>query len=302
MSTKKFLTAVSVIALMGAAPALADNTMNDNVNAKPGSEAAAEQSTGSLERDAENAWKDIKHDTKEAYKNVKEGTKEAYSDVKEGTKEAYRDIKATYVSENETNGNYPTVTIDERMTSEGMIGQPVYNQQGQSVATIKDIILDSDGEAVMVVVADGEFIGLGKTAAFDYGSIARVNADGDIIMPLTEEMIDNAAEFSYDRRGNSNNVRVIPSNGYSVSELLDGQLIDENKKTIAQIDNISFRNGQADQIIVGFNKILGMGGEKAALDFGSTDLVRDRNDNGYDFQLNDRETAQFESYKQTVTN
>jgi sporulation protein YlmC with PRC-barrel domain len=269
------IATVSVIALMATAtsPALADTK-----SPAPGSKAAAEQSTGDFSKDVDNAWKDMKHDASEAYE----------------------DIKATIVGKKDKDGTYSTFTINSRMTADGMIGNPVRNGKGESIGTVKDIILDSNGKAIMVVVADGEFVGLGKKVAFDYNAITRVNADGDVIMPLTEEMIDTAATFSYDQKDSDKDVRVIPSNGYSVSKLLDGQLVNPKKETVAQIDNIVFRNGRADQLIVGFDKILGMGGEKAALAYRDAQLIPDGD--GYDFQLTANQAAEFDAYKQTVTN
>lgn len=279
---KTLLTAVSAIAIMGMAPAYADVEVKAGVSAenlvKPVSVEAAEQSTGSFSKDVESAWGDIKHDTSEAYEN----------------------IKATVVGEANTDEGFKTVTIDERMTATGMIGRSVHNAKGEGIATVKDIILDRDGKASMIVVADGEFIGMGKQAAFDYNAITRMNADGDFIMPITEAMIANAAEFSYDREDYSDNVRVVPSNGYSVAELLDGQLVDEKKETVAEIDNISLQNGTATQLIVGFDKILGLGGEKATIGFDAAEVVQDGD--GYDFQLSANQTAQFEAYKKSTTN
>lgn len=267
------LTSISAMALMAAMPAFADT----NQPAEPGSKAAVNQSTGSVKKDAKNAWEDIKDDTSKAYE----------------------DIKASLI-DGSKNGSYKTVMIDPHMTAAGMIGKPVYNAKGERVAMVKDIILDNSGKAMMVVVSDGSFIGLGKKAAFDYSAITRINGDGDVIMPLTEEMISNAAEFSYDTKEHGDNVRVIPSNGYSVAELLDAQLVNQNKETVAQVDNITFKNGRADQLILGFDKILGFGGEKAAMTYMDAKLIKDGG--GYDFQLSSNQAAQFENYKKTVTN
>lgn len=278
----KILATVSAIALLAmAGPALAQTVVAEaDIVAKPGSPQAAAQSTGSVKQDVENAWNDIKKDSSEAYS----------------------DIKATVVGDEQTNaGASSTVTIDPRMTADGIIGKPVYNASGESVATVRDIILDSNGKATMVVVGDGEFIGMGKKAAFDYNAIASINADGDVIMPLTEEMIDSAAEFSYDQANSGENVRVIPANGYSIAKLLEGDLINQKNEKIAEVENITLKNGRASQIIVGFDKILGMGGEKAALNFSDAKLIAS-GENDYDFQLSETQAAQFKTYKDTVAN
>jgi sporulation protein YlmC with PRC-barrel domain len=266
----KLLAGVSALVLLAVVPTIAAAQSNDG-NPPP-------TATGSVGEDAEQAWEDIKEDTSEAYENV----------------------KATFIDDEIEPGTI--VTIDERMTAAGMIGKPVENGNNERVGTVKDVILEKNGKASIVVVADGEFPGFsGKLVAFDYDSIARRNKDGDVIMPLTEDTIDNAAEFSYDPEKRSENVRVIPADGYSVEALLDGELLDERQETVAQIDNISFKNGYADQLIVAFDQVLGMSGEKAAFDYSDAKVLR-KGEDELNLQLSANQTAQFEAYKKATTN
>ena len=290
------LSTVSIIALAAASPAIADNA---EANAKVGVSAS-----GSVQTERTKSQNDIPEVTEEdierGWENTKKAVSETAEDVSNATQEAYEEISAALIENDQADADFTTVTLDSRMTASGMIGKPVYNTNGESVATVKDIILDREGQAIMVVVADGEFIGMGKQAAFDYNAITHVNADGDVIMPLTEQMIENAAEFSYDRERYSETVKVIPSNGYSVAELLDAQLVNPQKETVGDVDNISFKNGQANHIIIGFDKILGLGGKKAAMEYDSATLVRNGDD--LDFQLSANQAAQFEAYKKTSSN
>ncbi len=267
------LATVSAIAVLAAMPAIAADTQ---AQVKTSTEAGT---TTDLKTDIKNAWKDVKEDTSQAYE----------------------EIKATVIDATDGNNN-TAVTIDSRKTAAGTIGKPVLNGTGERVGTVKDIIVDADGNAKFVVVADGEFPGLnGKLAAFDYNILTKQNADGDVIAPLTEESIKNAAAFSYDANDANDTTRIIPANGYSVAKLLDAQLVDPAKKNIADVDNIAFRNGRASQIIVGFDKVLGMGGEKAVMDYRQAKLIRDGNE--VDFQLSSNQAAQFETYKKnTVAN
>ena len=240
-----------------------------------------------------------KQDAKESWEKTKDAVSGAAHDAAEATKDAYQDIKATILGDDTATVEMTHIVISTRSTANGIIGKPVHNGS-ERVGTIDDIILDSNGKAVMVVVADGDFFGMGKLAAFDYGSMVKVMADGDVIMPLTEGAIDQAAEFSYNREDSGDNVRIIPSNGYSAKALLDGQLIDTKGETLAEIDDIHFRSGMASQLVVGFDKTLGLGGEKAAIGFNNTTVVRDGDD--YDFQLSANKAVQFESYKKAVIN
>lgn len=265
----KLLITASILAILNAIPALAETT-------KTQTEIKAEASTtGNIVDDAKIAIEDIKSDTAEAYEK----------------------IKATLIGKESTDKNVPVI-IDSRQTADGIIGHHVYNEKHESVAKVTDIILDKDGKATMVVVADGAFIGMGKKAAFDYSAITRVETDGDVIMPLTEDIIDNAAAFSYDKAEGGDKVRVIPNNGYSVAKLLDGHLFNQKKKSVADIENILFKNGQAYQLIVSFDKTLGMGGKKAVLSYSDAKIIRDGEK--LNFQLNVKKSAQFETYKKTI--
>jgi uncharacterized protein YrrD len=268
----KILATASVIALMASLPALAETAV------KTQTEINSERSTsGDFSKDAKAAWKDVKKDASEAYE----------------------EIKATLIGD-ETEGKSTIVVLDSRKTATGIIGHPVHNEKHESIAKVTDIILDQDGKAVMVIVADGEFIGMGKKAAFDYSAITRVEKDGDVIMPLTEKMIDTAAAFSYEKADARDKVHVIPDNGYSVAKILGGQLVNQKQEPVATIDNIFFKNGRANQIIIGFDKMLGMGGKRAALDYADAKLIRNGDD--LNFQLSDKRAAQFESYKKSATN
>lgn len=291
---KTFLTAASALAIMVAAPAFADT------------EIKTETSTEIKAERTENKGGMAEYSSEEVSKNVKEGwegTKKAVSDAAESVSDAaentYKDIKAAFIS-NDKDAKISDVVINQRMTASGMIGQPVYDASENRIAKVKDIILDKNGDAVMVVMGDGDFTGLGKTVAFDYNVITKRSAEGDIISPLTEAMIDSAAEFSYESNVKTESVKMIPQNGYSVARLMDAKLMDGKGEHIADIDNISFSNGEADKLIVGFNKILGLGGKQAALDFGNVDKVK--NDNEIDFRLSTNQSVQFENYKKTAVN
>ena len=229
-------------------------------------------------------------------RDVSEDAKEAWQNVKRDASNAYEDIKAVFVDSNKD------MVISTQHTAGGILGSAVYNQHQEHVGTVKDIILDADGNANMVVIADSEFPGFdGKLVAFDYNAISRQNADGDVIIPITEDTIDEAAEFSYDRNAESDGkVRVIPNQGYSVSELLDGSLVDPKGNSVADVEDITFRGGKASELIVGFDKILGIGGKKAVLSYDAAKIIRDGDD--LDFKLTARQAAQFDTYKKTAMN
>lgn len=270
----RFLTAVSAIALLAAAtPAYADPS--------PATEARAEASTtGNIVPDGE----------------------KAIDNAKEDIKDAYEDIKARFIDETD-DGKFEEVTYRSNTTANGIIGKDIVNTNGDHVAKIEDVILDAEGNAALVIVADGGVLGLGeKLAAFDYSAVATRNEEGDVIAPISEETLKQAAAFTYDREKAAEKVKTVSTDGYSVKHILDGNLMGPDDKKVASVDNVTFRNGRSAQLLVGFDKVLGLGGQQASIDFSSLTPVRKDTTDDVDFKLSAAQAAQFESFKKTSTN
>ena len=105
--------------------------------------------------------------------------------------------------------------------------------------------------------------------------------------------------FSYDRSDYSDTIQVIPSNGFSVAELMESNLTDPKGETLANVDNISFSGGAADQLILKFNDVLGFGGETVAMGYGDLNIAR--TDGKVNFQLTEAQTDEFKTYKDVIT-
>ena len=72
------------------------------------------------------------------------------------------------------------------------------------------------------------------------------------------------------------------------------------KKALQEAE-VAFENGEVEYVIIGFDKTLGMGGEKAVLAF--DDLQLDNSDkDAPKFKLSAAQAQQFEQYKKTRTN
>lgn len=241
---------------------------------------------------------ETKANLKADWDTAKQAVTDSADKASDSSKAALDNFRARYIDDESTSD----VTINTQTTAKGMLGQSVNDTDGKKIGTLKDIILDKDGKAVMAVISDGGFIGMGdKLAAFNYNMVIQQNADGDVIMPISKETMKQVAEFSYEAKDASDKVHVMPANGYSVSELLKGQLVDPQSNTLGNIENITFRNGEASQVIVAFDQKLGLGGDRAALDF--DDLTLSKSANGaLDFRMNTRQSAQFNTYKSTKTN
>jgi sporulation protein YlmC with PRC-barrel domain len=276
--SKILLTGVSAVTLLASGLALAESARTSNQNDVP---------------------RYTEQEAKEELKNAKDAVSDAAQDVSQAAKETYEDIRSALSGDKDA--HIAPVTIDRRMTAAGIIGQPVLNEKGERIAKVKDIILDDSGKATMIILADGDWTGLGKLTAFDYNVIAQTDANGNVIAPLTEKTIEQAAPFSYDPKSTSDpTVKVVPENGYSAAALLDTQLTDPKGRTLAEVDNIAFRDGRAERLVVEFDQMLGLGGKKVTLGFHDPELQISSGKPR--FQLSAAQTKQFEAYKATATN
>jgi len=234
---------------------------------------------------------------------VKEEKTTISQDIKSGLRatdkamyETAEDIKAFFVG-HEEDAKMSPVMIHSSLTARHLIGKTIITESGDKVATIKDIIIGKNGRAVLVVGV----LGIGdKLAAFDYNRVVSQRYDGSVNMALSADMISRAADFSYDRSDWAN-AKVIPAGSVSANLLLKGDVLDSKGNKTASIENIYFRNANVTQIIVGFNKTLGMGGDKAALDYDDMRMVRNK-DGSLHFKLTANQSAQFKNFKSSTIN
>lgn len=284
----RILTSVSVLALFFGMQAAVAEASNAAVKNKTSVGVNAQENKNLIE------------DMKDALGKTKDRIVNSTEEAADAVKEKYNEVKYTQFQNDDDKG--VEATISASATAEGMLGEPVNNASGERIGTLKDIILNDKGEAVLAVISDSELIDLGaKEVAFDYALVARREKDGDVIMPLTEESINNAKAFSYNVSDASDKTRSIPANGYSIEKLLGTDVLGPDNQTVGNVDNIIFKEGRADLVIVGFDKILNMGGKKAALAFHDLQLVR-KNETDANFQLTASQSAQFEAFKQNVSN
>lgn len=234
----------------------------------------------------------------EEVKDALQKTKDSITDT---SKETYEEVRYTLFG-NSDGDRGTEVAIDMRATADGMIDEPVHNAAGERIGTFKDIILNDQGDAVMAIVSDADFIDIGaKEAAFDYALVTQRNTDGDVIMPLTEGAITKARSFSYEAGDPADTkTQRMPANGYSVKNLLSTDILGPDNKEVGSVDNIIFREGRADAVIVSFDKILNMGGKKAALPFRDMQLVKSGDKDAH-FQLTSAQAAKFETFKASVS-
>jgi sporulation protein YlmC with PRC-barrel domain len=277
----KLLALVSAFVLIASMPALAQTTaQNYDTPAMP---TVTEQNV------------------KDGVENTKEAVKDAVEDTTAAIKDTYDKISAALLTDETNETNVTHVAINPRMTATGILGKPIYNMAGQTLGKVEDIILNADGEARTVVVSHGGFLGVGsKLAAFDYDTVMRRESDGDVVMPVTKESMKTALLFSYNPADIGAKTRVMADGGVSVKTLLGGSLADSDGKIVALTDNIYFSRGYASRVIFSFDQSMGVGGEKVAMNFDALELSR--SEDGYQFQMNEKQSLQFQMFRKIATN
>lgn len=260
--THKILLGASLIAVMAAFPALAETE----------AKAGAEASTGvKIENTLEKAGHEIE---------------KAADTAATKTKGAYNDVKAYFTNDNDIKA-VSSFNVDTALTADKLIGTSIQNPKGEKIGKIEDIIVNADGDATAVVVNDGGVLGLGgKMAAFDYDILEGFTANENVMVKLSEDSIKNAQAYDPD---------AMAAGSFSTKKLADAKIVDANGKAVADVETIAFDGDDADYVVAKFNDILGMGGDKVAMDFDALTLT---NASGkYTFKLNAQQSAQFEAKK-----
>jgi len=278
--TNRILLSASFLAILAAFPAFAAET-----NTKADVSAGAK-----IESTLDNAGEKISNTADKAAAK----TEAAYEATKAKSKEAYSDVKA-YFSDDDDVAIVSDFNMGARLEAGDLIGATIQNPKGEEIGTIEDILVNAEGDAQTVIVNDKGVLGLGgKLAAFDADIMEGFNKDNEVIAKLTEASLKNAKAFDFEANGNK--LGGIPTGQFSVKKILDSKVVDANGKAVADVDTVVFEDDDADYVIVTFNKILGIGGDKAALNFEALNLAEA---NGkYSFKLNSQQTAQFESNKE----
>jgi len=283
----KTLTALSALALMTVAPAYAEA-----IQVTASSETTTNQTLPQAAADTARDTADTVTDTaRDAGKAVTDTAKSA-SDTLTGAGDT---IRAAVIDEAGTT-EVTYVNVDMRMTAKGMLDKAVYNTAGATVGNVDDIILSDTGDIKAVVVSHGGFLGLGaEQAAFDYNVIMRQEADGDVIIPVSEDAVKQATPFVYEQEDADagENVQVMAATDMRVSKLLDTSVKNAQGTTIGEAENIILKNGKAEQLILTVDEGIATGEKTAALKFG--DIMKTKGaDGNTQLQLSATQAAQLE--------
>jgi len=270
---QSFLVGASILAL--SIPAGNTFAQNNNERIPDMPDVNAEE----LQKDVKQGW--------DATKKAASETADTAEDLVEG---AVITIREAIVDRESAVTGVHTINYHPKHTANSIIGSPVYNSSGDMVGNVEDILVDENAKATHFVVGDGSVISFGdKKVAFEHKRIADKSQTGGIVAPITNDLIDRREAYDPAKH-----------QGFSLNKMLDGEVLAAGGKTMASIDNIVITNGYATHVIAGFGKILGMGGEQAALAYGTGTIAVQ--DDETDIVLTEVQSTNFDTFQEAVTN
>jgi len=210
-----------------------------------------------------------------------ESTKKAADRVAEKIRDLMSDTNAT-------------VEVGVDSSAHTLIGQKVSNIRGETIGKVEDVLVDANGNATQVVLANGGLMGIGaKLVALDYSLLYTRNNNSEVMIPLSDETIKSLIPFTYDKSEASAVLHTMGANQMSAKAILAGNLLDSKGRTIASIDDVTLNAGRMEYLIVSYGTTMGMGGHKAALAYPQAQgIVRD---GAVDFKLSDVLSARFDA-------
>jgi len=163
-----------------------------------------------------------------------------------------------------------------------VIGSEVFGRTGDKAGTIEDILVHKEtGKAKLVVIDEDEARYERDMAGVGFKKIRKQQADGDVLLTVAEEKIEQKPDFEYSSIGDKNYV--------SLRRLRDGQLLDFEGEVAGQIDAVIYENAEAQNIYFTLRPQLARQGISLFyLPFEETQIIE--NIDGLDIKLTEQQT------------
>ena len=173
---------------------------------------------------------------------------------------------------------------DYRHSVLDVVGSEVYDRKGDKAGKIHDILVNKNtGKAKIIVMNDDESRYERDLTAMHFKRVLKQQTDGDVMMTITEEKIEDKPDFLYSSMGDTNFI--------SLRALRNGQLLDFEGKVAGQVDAVIYENAEAQNIYFTLRPVLAQRiPTKFFLPFEETKIIK--SDNGYDIKLTKKQTIE----------
>lgn len=164
-----------------------------------------------------------------------------------------------------------------------VVGSEIYGRKGQKTGDIFDVLVHKDtGKAKAVVLNEDESRSVRDLASLGFKKVLKQQVDGDILLTVAEERVEDTSEFRYADMDAQDYV--------SLRHLRDGQLIDFEGEVAGQIEAVIYENAEAQTLYFTLRPALAQqGAREFQIPFEEAEIVENRG--GYDIQLTKAQTA-----------
>ncbi|WP_318012133.1 PRC-barrel domain-containing protein [Mesorhizobium sp. CA14] len=196
-----------------------------------------------------------------------------------------------------------------------IMGAAVYDSTADDatkIGNVNDIVLDKDGNAKLVVIGVGGFLGVGeKNVAYDFGKLEWVNKKGDLWLvakttkdelkaqpnfdtkaydsaaasttqPTNSQAADGKTDTTATASIDKSTLTEMPSDKISAANLIGTNVYGADDAKVGEIgDVILTGDKKVDSIIVDVGGFLGIGEKKVAVGMENLKFMTDKNGNRY---------------------
>ena len=166
-----------------------------------------------------------------------------------------------------------------------IVGRQVFGNKGENAGEIYDIVINQNtGQAQAVIIDNDESDDEQLLTAINFQQVLKQSPDGDITLTLSQETVEQEADFNY---------ASLQDSGYvSLRNLQDGQLLDFEGKVAGQIDGIIYENAEVQNIYFTLRPILAQQNARNTttiqLPYDEAKIVKSAD--GYDVKLTKEQT------------
>ena len=163
-----------------------------------------------------------------------------------------------------------------------VVGSEVFSRRGEMAGNIHDILVHKEtGKARAIVVNEDDSRYERDLTALSFKRVQRQQDDGDVLVTVTEEKIEDAPDFTYSSLEDTNYI--------SLRHLRDGQLLDYEGKVAGQIDAVIYQNAEAQNIFFTLRPVLAQHGiSKFQMSFEDINIIE--SPDGLDIKLTKEQT------------
>ena len=215
-------------------------------------------------------------------------TKKAAADLAQETEElgegALAEIRQAFIDREQAVQSASVLSYNPAYTANGIINSAIENSKSNNIGTVEDIVVSDTGFAKYLIVSEGDiWSDNDRKVAVNFDKFIETLPTGEVSLVLTKDMMEDSA--TYDPQIHT---------GISLVNILDGEIIGANGRTLAGIEDVVLGSGYATHIVAKFDQILDLGGEPVALSFQNRKLAIQNGET--DIVLSPAQTASLRAY------